>query len=519
MATVSRSAREPGQRNSSRRGALTLMGGTLASRLTGLVRNSLLAQFFPTFVIDAFVTAFKVPNLFRELLAEGALTNSFVPVYKRLGRDDARHLVGALLALLVVVNGLLMAVAYLAAPAIARLLIADAGHVDIDLTVRLIRIVFPFLPAISFSALAMGILNAEERFLAPAWAPVALNVVTVTLMALFPGQALMLALAHVLGGVAQLIVQVPALIRGGFLPRLGSLWHPALSSVALLMLPFAFTASGRQVLNVVASNVITGIDAGAQGAFYLADLFLGLAIGLFSISPALAYYSRLSDHAVHDEASFGPTLGEGIRFISFLTVPAGLAMALLAAPAVDVVYNWRSLFGQPMDPSLRAYTIAATAPLGLAVFPLGVFNLLIRTFYVRGRVRTPVVLVLLTLSLQGGLYLLLAPVFGVAGVAAATALTAWVQLISITVLVSRVEALDVGAFVRHAARVWLAAATAAGAAYLAVTRLPLPDGWYGSLAALLVAGAVLAVVYLAAGTLLRLPELESLQRFGGRSRR
>src|SRR5690606_18031369 len=156
------------------------------------------------------------------------------------------------------------------------------------------------------------------------WAPVALNVVTVTLMALFPGQALMLALAHVLGGVAQLIVQVPALIRGGFLPRLGWLWHPALSSVALLMLPFAFTASGRQVLNVVASNVITGIDAGAQGAFYLADLFLGLAIGLFSISPALAYYSRLSDHAVHDEASFGPTLGEGIRFISFLTVPAGL---------------------------------------------------------------------------------------------------------------------------------------------------------------------------------------------------
>src|SRR5690554_5294534 len=138
IAPVSRPAR------STRRGALTLMVGTLASRVTGLVRNSLLAQFFPTAVIDAFVTAFKVPNLFRELLAEGALSNSFVPVYKRLSTADARRLSGALLALLVVVNGLLMALAYLAAPAIARLLIADAGHVDVDLTVRLIRIVFPF---------------------------------------------------------------------------------------------------------------------------------------------------------------------------------------------------------------------------------------------------------------------------------------------------------------------------------------------------------------------------------------
>ena len=402
---------------------------------------------------------------------------------------------GALLAMLVVVNGLLMALAYLAAPAIARLLIADAGHVDLELTTRLIRIVFPFLPAISFSALAMGILNAEERFLAPAWAPVALNVVTVTLMALFPGQALMLALAHVLGGAAQLLVQVPVLVRSGLLPRLTSLWHPSLASVALLMLPFAFTASGRQVLNVVASNVITGIDAGAQGAFYLADLFLGLALGLFSISPALAYYSRLSDHAVNDEAAFAPTLAEGVRFITMLTVPAGLALALLAEPAVDVVYNWRSIFGQPMDPVLRDYTIAASAPLGLAVFPLGVFNLLIRTFYIRGRVRTPVLLVLATLTLQGTLYVLLAPRFGVAGVAAATAAAAWLQLIVVTALVVRAEGFDVSSFARHAGVTWLAALLAAGAAYLALTRMPLPAGWYGSLAALVVAGFVLAGVY------------------------
>ncbi len=506
IAPVSRPAR------STRHGALTLMGGTLASRVTGLVRNSLLAQFFPTAVLDAFVTAFKVPNLFRELLAEGALTNSFVPVYKALAPGDARRLSGALLALLTVANGLLMAGAWFAAPLLARLLISDPANVDLELTTRLIRIVFPFLPAISFSALAMGILNAEERFFAPAWAPVALNVVTVGLMAAFPGQAVMLALAHVFGGVAQLLVQLPALARHGLLPRIGALWHPALGQVLLLMVPFTFTAGGRQLLNVVASNVVTGIDAGAQGAFYLADLFLSLLLGLFSISPALAYYSRLSGQAAEGSDAFGPTLAEGLRFITFLTVPAGLALTLLAAPSVDAVYNWRSLFGSPMAADLRAFTIEATLPLGLAVFPLGVFNLLIRAFYVRRSVRTPVLLVVAFLTLQGSLYVALSGPFGLAGVSWATAIAAWAQMLATAWLVQRRERFGLAAWAGQAARVWLAALGAALAAWLALQAVPLPVGWFGQVGRLAVGGGVLGVVYVLLGTLLRIPELRRIRR-------
>jgi len=500
------------ERKSTRRGAMTLMVGTLASRVAGLLRNSLLAQFFPTAVIDAFVTAFKVPNLFRELLAEGALTNSFIPVYKRLDPEEGRRMAGALLALLLIVNGLLLVGAYLSAPFLARLLISGAGNVDVELTTRLVRIVFPFLPAISLSALAMGVLNAEERFLAPAWAPVALNVVTVTLMALFPGEAVMLAVAHVVGGVAQLIVQVPVLARSGLLPRVTSLWHPALGSVLLLMVPFAFTAGGRQVLNVVASNVITGIDAGAQGAFYLADLFLSLALGLFSISPALAYYSRLSDHAVRGPEQFAPTLAEGLRFITFLTVPAGLALALLAAPAVDVVYNWRSLLGAPMDAQLRAFTIAATMPLGFAVFPIGVFNLLIRTFYVRGLVRTPVLLVLAFLSVQGVLYWTLSKPWGIAGVAWATAFTAWLQLSVAAFLVGRREGFGLTAWLADSVKVWLAAGVGVGAAALTLALVPLPVDWWGQLARVTLGGVVLLATFAVAGYALRLREIAALAR-------
>jgi len=497
-------------RQSTRRGALTLMIGTLASRVTGLLRNSLLAQYFPTAVIDAFVTAFKVPNLFRELLAEGALTNSFIPVYKRLEREDARRMAGALLALLLVVNGLLLIGAYLGAPLVARLLISGAGNVDVELTTRLVRVVFPFLTAISLSALAMGILNAEERFLAPAWAPVALNVVTVALMAAFPGQAVMLAASHVLGGAAQLVLQVPALARAGLLPRWGAIWHPALGSVLLLMVPFAFTAGGRQVLNVVASNIITSIDAGAQGAFYLADLFLSLALGLFSISPALAYYSRLSDHAVREPEAFAPTLAEGLRFITFLTVPAGALLALLAAPAVDVVYNWRSLLGTPMDAQLRLFTIAATMPLGFAVFPIGAFNLLIRTFYVRRLVRTPVLLVLCFLTVQGVMYLLLSRVWGIAGVAWATAIVAWLQVGVTAVLVARREGFGLAAWATGALKVALASAVAVGAAALLLAVAPLPGGWWGQVARLIVGTGGFVVAFAVAGAALRLPELKAV---------
>jgi len=505
---------------SSRRGAFTLMGGTLASRVTGLVRNSLLAQFFPTSAVDAFVTAFKVPNLFRELLAEGALINSFVPVYKRLHPADARRLAGAALSLLFLLNGLLLLGAYLAAPLLARLLIADAGHVDVELTTRLIRVVFPFLAAISLSALAMGLLNAEERFSAPAWAPVAMNVVTAGLMALFPGQAVTLALAHVLGGAAQLAVQVPALARAGLLPRPRFPWHPALTGVALLMVPFAVTTSGRQVVNVVASNVVTGIDAGAQGAFYLADLFLGLSLGLFGTSPALAYYSRLSAHAAKgDDDAFAASLGEGLRLIAAMAAPAGLALAVLAPQVVDVVYNWRSLLGQPMDAGLRAYTVAATAPLGLAVFPLAAHALLVRTFYVRGRVGAPVAVSLVSLTLQAALYYALARPFGVAGVGAAVAVAGWAQLLLTAAFVARRERFSPGAFAGHAARALAAAAVAAAAAYGAVLVLPAPDTWAGSVVKLVVGGAVFVAAYAAAAAVLGLPEVAALrERFTRRVR-
>ena len=499
-------------RPSAGRGALTLMVGTLGSRVTGLFRNSLLNQLFDREITDAFTVALKVPNLFRELLAEGALTNAFVPVYKDLDAADAKRFSGALLAVLVLVNAVLVMLAVLAAPWIVRLLLGAEGSVDAELATQLTRVVFPFLAAISFSAWAMGILQAEERFFAPAWAPVALNVVTIALMLLYPEQAVPLAAAFVLGGVAQFAFQVPFLRRAGVLPRWSGMWHPALGSVLVLMVPFAFTTSGRQFLNVVATRILDALPEGSQTAFYNADLFFSLALGLFSISPALAYYARLADNAANEPEEFRGTLRQGLRFIAFLTAPAGLLLFVFAESAVHIVFNYLGT----LDLARLVLSIAATAPLGFAVFPMGLTNLLVRSFYVRREVRTPIVVTVSSLGLQAALYVLLAPVFGIEGLSWATAAVAWLQAAVFLGLVARREGIDVGSFLRFGVLVWLAAGAAVGAGWLAAAAVPVPAGWIGYLLTALIGGGVAVAAYSGLALALRLPEVEAVGRRFGR---
>lgn len=518
-----RDAMSTGRRSTSRtraerprggaRGAMTLMIGTLASRVTGLLRQSLLVQLFDRNVTDAFNVALRVPNLFRELLAEGALTNAFVPIYKGLAPEEARRLVSALLSLLLFVNAFLVLLMVWAAPwLVTRLLVAPDTPLDVPLIITLTRIVFPVLAALSFSALAMGVLNAEERFFAPAWAPVLLNVVTVALMLAFPGQARMLAVAFVAGGAAQLAFQLPALARAGLLPRLGVWWHPQLVGVLVLMVPFTFSTSARQFLNVVSSRLLSTLEEGSVTAFSNADLFLSLALGLFSISPALAFYSRLAAQT-GDQGAFRRTLLEGLRLIAFLTVPAGLLLTVWARPVVVSVLDWTPVLGgSGMEGELVTFSAAALWPLGLAVFPIGLTNLLLRTFYARRRVRTPVVLSVGFLGLHALLYALLAPRYGLVGLSAATAVVGWLQMSVLLALVWRRERFDLGGFVRGCLKVWLAAGLSVGLVWVLVGGLPLPGGWTGAAVEVLLAGMGVGALYLAFCVRLRVPEVARLRR-------
>jgi putative peptidoglycan lipid II flippase len=493
------------------RSALTLMGGTLASRITGFLRQSLLTQLFSDGITDAFLVAQRVPNLFRELLAEGALTNSFIPVYKSLSKSEAKKLSAALLGLLLAVNGVLLIVAYLATPWIVDLLLTANGNVDKELATQLVRIVFPFLAMISLSAWAMGILNAEEAFLAPAWAPVALNVVSVILMLLFPENAVMLAVALVVGGFTQFIVQLPVLLRRK-LVRLGGLWHPQLVGVLLLMIPSAFTTGGRQILLVITTNILDILPRGSVTAFGNADLFVGLVSGLFGVSPTLAFYSRLSDNAVHAPETFKHTLLSGLRFIAFLILPAGLLLSVLARPMIETLFTWMTLLGRTgTSATVIDYSVQALIPFGLAMFPMGLNTLLIRIFYIRKRVTTVVIITVAYLAIQAFLSYLFAPQLGIAGLSWANVVGQWVQFAFLMIFVWRLEHFDVRSLASQVWRIALAAGLASLAVY-ALGFLPWTVSWWSAFGHTVLGVSVFVVVYAFSSFMLGLDEAKQLVR-------
>ena len=494
---------------SSSRHALTLMVGTLASRVTGLLREVLVVALFPVTASDAFRIAWTVPNLFRELLAEGALTNAFIPIYKELSEAERRHLSGAVASVLFLVNALLLLAVLLSAPWIVDLLLAEQSNVDRELTITVMRTVFPLLMAISFSALAMGILNSEERFFAPAWAPVALNVVMIIVMLLAPKTALWLGVGAVAGGLAQFVFQLPSLASFGLLPR-PSLWHPGLPLVLSLTTPFLFTTGARQFLSVVAQRLVSNellFGAGAVTAYSIAGMLFGLVLGLFSISPATAYYSRLAGDAAR--GSVTKTLTAGVRFIAFLCIPAGLLLLAFNRPVVSVLFQLRAA-GQEGSVELA---IRAVAPLGLAVFPVGLNNFLLRPFFVRKRVRAPIIISVLFTLLNALFFVLLTPSYGIAGLTLATALTGWLQLAVLLLFMRRDEGLALRPLLLHSIKLFAAAGAALlPAVYAASWAGGLLAGWWGLVLELLTGGLLTLAIYALIAARLGVPELAALQR-------
>ena len=497
---------------SSSRHALTLMVGTLGSRVSGLLREVLLVALFVPQDSDVFKIAWTVPNLFRELLAEGALTNAFVPIYKELPPSEQKRFSGAVASVLFLVNALLLLLIVVSAPWIVDLLLAEQSNVNRELAIRTTRVVFPLLMTISFSALAMGILNSEERFLAPAWAPAALNVVMIAAMFVFPKTAVWLAVGAVLGGLAQFGIQLPALAKAGLLPR-PSLWHPSLPLVLTLTTPFLFTTGARQFLSVVAQNIVSNellFAAGAVTAYSIAAMLFGLVLGLFSISPATAYYSRLAADAVGG-GSVRETLGQGLRFISFLCIPAGLLLWVFSDAVVAVLFQL--LPNAPGQENTLRLAVLATAPLGLAVFPVGLNNFLVRPFFVRKRVRIPIIISVSFTLLNALFFTVLTPRLGIAGLSYSTALTGWLQFMVLLVFMRRDEGLELRGFLLYSLKLFAAALFALmPAVFLSRYVGGLVEGWWGGVLELSTGGLITLTLYGLIAAWLGVPELAALRR-------
>jgi len=350
-------------------GALGSIGGaTLASRVLGFVRDAVVAQVFGAGPItDAFFVAFRIPNILRRLLAEGALSTAVIPVFTDYAmsrpRPEMLQMLRAVLGAALIVLGLTSILGVLTAPWLLTIIApgfaADPGQ--FDLAVRLTRVMFPYLLLVGLGAFAMGVLNSQGRFFAAALGPAMLNVgMIAAVLALarhVDPPVLSLAFGVLLGGVGQLLIQAPDLKRIGLLVGPSrDLRHPALIRIARLLLPAVFGLAAVQVMVFVNTLLASLLPVGSISFLYYADRVMEFPLGIFGIALASASLPAMARQAAaRDTAGVAATLNFALRLAAYVSIPATVGLVLLSTPITRVLFQ-RGRFG-PEDTAATAIAL------------------------------------------------------------------------------------------------------------------------------------------------------------------
>ena len=410
---------------------------TLLSRILGFVRDVIVAWFFGAgLAADAFFVAFRIPNLLRRLFAEGSLTISFIPVFteylSRNGRKEAFRLARSTFLLLSIVLAAVTVVGILISPLIVRVIAPGffSSPEKFHLTVLLTQIVFPYIFFIGLVALCMGILNALGHFAAPALAPVLLNLAMISaVLLLSPHQdrpAVGLAIGVVAGGLLQLGLQIPFLIRRGFrLGVRGPLYHPAIRRIALLMTPAVFGAAVYQINIFVGTLLASLLPEGSVSYLYYADRLVQLPLGVFGIALATAVLPSLSRQAVaNDMEGLRSSFGYALKLVFFITIPAMTGLIVLKEPIVRLLFQ-RGAF----DMATTHFTAEALLYYAVGLWAFSGVRIVVSTFYALQDTKTPVKIAVISLLANIVLSILLMGPMRHGGLALATSLAAAVNLI------------------------------------------------------------------------------------------
>jgi putative peptidoglycan lipid II flippase len=501
-----------------------ISGLIFLSRLLGLVREQVFAALLGAgLYADAFQAAFRIPNLLRDLFAEGALSAAFVPTYARAlregGPERAYRLANRLMTLLAVVLGAVVVMGFLFAEPLVRLLAPGFGQVPgkTEVTIQLTRVMLPFLPLVSFAAVAMGILNAHERYGTPAFAPAVFNLVTILWAAglwaagFSPAQvAFGWAVGTLFGGAAQFAIQVPGLWKAGWRPR--PEWGPSdpdLRAIMSLMAPATVGLAAVQV-NIFVGTNFASQETGAVSWLQYAFRILYLPIGIFGVAVGTVATTGLARRAASgDMEGVRDTVRRALRFLFYLTLPATAGLMALGVPVVRLLFE-RGKF-HPGDTQATAdalfyYSVGLVAYTGVKV--------LAPAFYALGRSRVPLLASVSAVATNLVVILTLHGRLGFRAIALGTALG---SIVNIAVLIAAFQ-WRVGGLVRElfstgVARMVAAAALMAPAAWYAARAM---EAWFGTrgLTAQILTGLVPVilggVVYLGLSALLRVPEAGQL---------
>ncbi len=465
------------------RSIATVGGWTMASRVLGFVRDAMMAAVLGAGpAAEAFVVAFRLPNLFRRLFAEGALNAALVPIYarrmEREGRDSAVRFGGEAAVLLILVMLALTVLAMAFMPFV--ILVLAPGFADDEATfalaVALSTVTFPYLTFMALSALLSGMLNTAGRFGAAAAAPMLLNVVLIAAMLLslsgfFPMiPAEFLAWGVFIAGIAQFGLVAWDCKRAGILfhlprPRIGA-------DIRLLlrrMGPGVLSAGVSQINMVVSTVLASLLPAGAIAHLYYADRVAQLPLGVIGVAISVALLPLLSRQlSSGDDAGARDSLNRSLEIGMLFTLPAAAALIAMPLPIVDVLFR-RGAF-EAGDAFATAEVVAAMA-VGLP--PVVLVKVLSPAFFARGDTRTPLYIAALSMALNLVLAFALMRVLGAAGIALAASLAAWANAAAMGWILGRRGHLPLdGRFRRRVPRLILASALMALALFGALILIP-----------------------------------------------
>jgi putative peptidoglycan lipid II flippase len=398
---------------------------TMLSRITGLLRETLIARAFgASAMTDAYVVAFRIPNLLRRLFAEGAFSQAFVPIlaeYKnQQGPEASKKLVDHVANTLVWSTLIVTVIGIIASPLFIYLI--ASGLQEFDAAVWMTRLMFPYITFMAFVAMAGGVLNTWREFKIPAFTPVLLNISSI-LASLFLQQHLAqpiyaMAIAVFVGGVLQVAIQIPALVRIGMLPSLS--WNPAaglsdpgVRRVLKKMGPAVFAVSAAQISLMINTSIASQLAKGSISWLSYADRLMEFPTAMLGVALGTILLPSLSKaKADGDQQEYSGLLDWGLRLTFLLALPAAVGMAVLAEPMITALFHYGAFTDEAATQSARPLIAYCVGLLGIILV-----KTLAPAFYAQQDIRTPVRIATGVLIATQLMNLLFVPYLQVAGLA------------------------------------------------------------------------------------------------------
>ncbi len=431
--------------------AATISGLTLLSRITGLARETLTAAYFGAgSQTDAFFVAFRLPNLLRRLFAEGAFSQAFVPVLGQMkaqqGETAALRLARHAALVMTAVLALICLVAIIGAPILVWLMSGgfSGDKATFELTVLMTQWMFPYILMISLVALASGVLNTWSEFKAPAFAPVLLNLsfigCAIFLSPMLAQPIWALAIAVILGGLAQLGLMVWALIRTTKSSiktaptntehgrhdnwSIRAAWRdPNVRRVITLMVPATLAVSVAQVSLIINTHIAARLESGSVSWLSFADRLMEFPTALLGVALGTVLLPSLTKaNSESNTAQVNQLIDWGLRLVALLAIPSAIGLAILAVPLAAVLFHYGKFDHQDL-----VMTAQAMASYSVGLIGLIAIKVLAPGFYAQQNIKTPVKIALVTLLLTQLFNIVFVPMFAHAGLALATSVAALIN--------------------------------------------------------------------------------------------